>query len=192
MEVSQKVGARYIILHGWDDDPSAGWLGWLQEQLRARGAEVYAPQFPAVRKREGIRPWQLALDRLIAEILPGDVIIAHSLGCWQALRALEHCQIEGKVREVILVAGFYDAPDERASAFFLPEPNWSILKARVERWVCILSRDDTIVTPDRTRALASKLQAQCVELDGFGHFLGSRGMQVFPELLSLIDTLLKH
>ncbi len=186
MEVGAWSGRRFIVLHGWDDDPTGGWLGWLQELLRSQGAQVLAPRFPTIRHREDILTWNQALQDLISAIAPGDTIVAHSLGCWQALRALEACDIDGRVDKVILVSGFYDAPDERASAFFQPEPDWTRLKIVASEYVCILSRDDTIVRPARTRSLASMLDARLVEMDGLGHFLGSRGMNTFPELLSYL------
>lgn len=181
-----EVGRQAIVLHGWDDDPNSGWLGWLQFQLRDRGYDVLAPLFPAIRKRADIVVWQQHMDKLGAQIRPHALIVAHSLGCWQALRAVEHLPSGVVLDKVVLVAGFYDTPDRRASEFFSPEPNWSVLRGNVMQWVCMYSDDDEVVAPERTLKLAQKLEADLVALRGFGHFLGSRGMQIFPKLLEYL------
>lgn len=181
-----EVGRQAIVLHGWDDDPNSGWLGWLQSELRDRGYDVLAPHFPAIRKREDIVVWQQQMDELGGQIRHHALIIGHSLGCWQALRAVEHLPGSVVADQVVLVAGFYDAPDKRAREFFSPEPKWSVLQAKASKWVCLYSDDDEIVTPKRTIMLAEKLDAKLVALHGFGHFLGSRGMHTFPELLEYL------
>ncbi len=116
-----------------------------------------------------------------------DIVVAHSLGCFLALRLLESGQIKEPIRKVLLVSGFYDAPNDSASKFFEPEPNWRHVHEQSQEFICVGSNDDTIVTPDRTRRLAHKLDAKLVMLADKGHFLGSRGMATFPELLELID-----
>ncbi|MCC7543648.1 alpha/beta hydrolase [bacterium] len=183
MEVKQ---TQALIMHGWDDDPSRGWVGWLGDQLRVRGYDVLAPHFPTIRRRSDIGAWHEALKEVRYEMQDDAVAVGHSLGCWQILRMLELPGEKVRLRTAVLVSGFYDASDPRAHDFFRPEPDWGLLKSTVDHWICILSRDDQIVAPDRTRALAGKLSAELVELEGHGHFLGSKGMYEFPEILEYV------
>jgi len=177
--------AKALIIHGWNDDPSGGWLGWLAGCLQAEGYEVRAPHM-----KTDVRPLMQRWNEQVASVAEGlgsdDIIIAHSLGCFLALRLLEGGQIKEPIRKVLLVSGFYDAPNDSASKFFEPEPNWQSIRTLGNEFICVGSSDDAIVTPDRTRRLAHKLDAKLIMFADKGHFLGSRGMATFSEILDLI------
>lgn len=176
-----------LLVHGWKDDPCSGWLGWLAGQLEVRGFEVLAPQFDSNAKPL-IGNWQKLLLRTAVGLDDRSLIIAHSLGCFLTLRLLEQIESTTTIDKVILVSGFYDAPRESANRFFKPEPKWSKIRSSAREFVCIYSDDDKVVSADRTRRLADNLSAELVMVPGRGHFLGSRGMSTFPELLKLIDS----
>ena len=190
MEVEVATPRRVLIVHGWRDDPTAGWLGWVGRELEASGYSVRAPRFETAEKP--ILPtWLAALEAAATWLDGGEqtVIIGHSLGCFLAMRMLEMNSFNRPVDGLYLVSGFYDAPHAEASRWFAPEPNWPVLRARAAQRICIYSDDDTIVTPDRTRRLAHRLQARLLCVPGRGHFLGSRGMTDFPELLESLEDL---
>lgn len=186
IETASTKPARALIIHGWNDNPSEGWLGWLTDYLQAEGYEVCAPHM-----KTDVRPllqrWNEQVARGAEGLGGNDIIIAHSLGCFLALRLLEGGFIKEPIRKVLLVSGFFDAPNDSASKFFEPEPNWQSIRTLSAEFICIGSSDDAIVTPDRTRRLAHKLDAKLIMFADKGHFLGSRGMATFPEILELID-----
>ena len=173
------------MVHGWNDDPSRGWLGWLGGHLNERGYDVAAPHFD-MKSPHRLDVWLVELTQLLTAAKPGTILVAHSLGCWLTLRGLESLTGSRAFSHMYLVAGFYDAPQPAAEKYFSPEPDWSKVIEQVSRRTCIYSDNDTIVTPDRTRRLAHKLDAELLCIPERGHFLGSRGMETFPELLSLI------
>ncbi len=183
MEVAERTA---LILHGWNDDPNAGWLGWLQAELGRRGFHLFVPVF-STEARPLLPQWQAQLDKYAPELNEGSLIVAHSLGAFLALRLLEALPTYCAVGAVVLVSGFYDAPNPSARRWFEPEPDWQKLQAKAARYICVYSDDDTIVTPDRTRRLAHKLSAELVCLPGHGHFLGSRGLNQLPELIELLE-----
>lgn len=188
MEVGDAASRRALIIHGWKDDPSAGWLGWLGSELEGAGYSVRAPRLQ-VAEKPVLQTWLAALESAKVWLERGEqtLIIAHSLGCFLALRMLEMYDFVQPVSGLYLVSGFYDAPRPEASRWFSPEPNWPVIRSHASERVCIYSDNDTIVTPDRTRRLAHQLQARLLCIAGQGHFLGSQGMNRFPELLESLE-----
>lgn len=175
-----------LIIHGWNDDPTRGWLGWLNAQLTERGYGVRAPHLQ-IGERPLLKRWNNQIGPLVNELSQQSIVVAHSLGCFLTLCMLEAISLDDPVDKVILVSGFYDAPNDTASKFFAPEPDWIRIKEQARKFICIYSNDDTIVTPDRTRRLSHKLDAELIMLADKGHFLGSRGLETLPEILEFID-----
>lgn len=174
-----------LIIHGWNDDPAKGWLGWLNAQLTERGYDVSAPHLQ-IGQRPLLKRWNNQIRPLANKLSQQSIVVAHSLGCFLTLRMLEAISLDDPVDKVILVSGFYDAPNDTASKFFAPEPDWIHIKEQARKFICIYSNDDTIVTPDRTRRLSHKLDAELIMLADKGHFLGSRGLETLPEILEFI------
>lgn len=176
-----------LVLHGWKDDPTKGWLGWLQVQLAKRGYLVRAPHLktdqPSI-----LQSWYAQIIPLMQDLDDRSLIIAHSLGCFIALRMLETMKVAKPLSCVVLVSGFYDAPNPAVVRFFTPEPDWSHIRTQARKFICIYSNDDTIVTPDRTHRLADKLDARLIEFTNRGHFLSSDGMDSWPEMLEFISS----
>lgn len=178
---------RALLVHGWNDDPSTGWFGWLAARLSAAGYEVSAPHFEDMAPQR-LHRWQEQLAEEIPFLDERTIIVAHSLGCWLTLRLIEGLPTDQRIRATYLVAGFFDAPRPEATSYFEPEPDWTRIIPHVGERVCLYSNDDRIVLPDRTRRLAHRLEAELVCVPEHGHFLGSRGMNDFPELYELIAT----
>jgi predicted alpha/beta hydrolase family esterase len=175
-----------LIIHGWNDDPASGWLDWLNAQLMERGYDVRAPHLQ-IGQRSLLRRWNNQIRPFANELNQQSIVVAHSLGCFLTLRMLEAISLDDPINQVILVSGFYDAPNDAASKFFTPEPDWTRIKEQAQKFICIYSNDDTIVTPDRTRRLSHKLDAELIMLADKGHFLGSRGLETLPEILEFIE-----
>lgn len=175
-----------LIIHGWNYDPARGWLGWLNAQLTERGYDVRSPHLQ-IGERPLLKRWNNQIGPLANELSQQSIVVAHSLGCFLTLRMLEAISLDDPVDKVILVSGFYDAPNDTASKFFAPEPDWIHIKEQARKFICIYSNDDTIVTPDRTRRLSHKLDAELMMLADKGHFLGSRGLKTLPEILEFIE-----
>lgn len=174
-----------LLVHGWNDDPTLGWFGWLHDELVGLGYDVRAPRF-AANVPHRLEVWKADLNRVTGDLDGRSIIVAHSLGCWLTLRMFEARESGEAVRGVYLVSGFYDAPRPEAKQYFEPEPLWDTIRPQAQQWTTIYSDDDQIVTPDRTRRLAHHLGARIECIPGHGHFLGSRGMNAFPELLDLM------
>lgn len=183
-----KIETTVLVVHGWDDDPTAGWLGWLTNELASAGYTVLIPHLQT-KPKPNLKAWMQQLYQASDELPDGSMVIGHSLGCWLAIRMIEALPVTRQLKAFIAVSGFMDAPTPRAQTYFQPEPAWNHVRQIIEQSICIYSDNDRIVTPARSRALAHRLHAKLICLPGRGHFLGSRGMDEFPELLELVRAL---
>lgn len=176
---------RVIIIHGFADDPTRGWIGWLTRELRSRGIEVIAPAMPAP-SRPDFAVWNGAIRDTIGQIDESTVLIGHSLGCFMLLRFLE--QYEGKedLGKLILVAGFIAPADPERRHYFEPEPDFTKIRARVGQIFSVYSDDDRVVLPSQSRTLNVRLDGQLVLDRDKGHFAGLRGIERLDSVLQLV------
>ncbi len=79
---------RIFIIHGWDGNPNEAWLGWLQDELKKKNIEVFAPQMPNTHKPK-IKEWVSFLFDLVGEPDEQTFFIGHSIGCQTIMRYLE-------------------------------------------------------------------------------------------------------
>src|SRR5687767_7920472 len=78
---------RVIIVHGWADDPSQGWIAWLVKQLQEHGVEAVAPAFPDPEK-PSTTEWVKVLAEKIGQPDEQTVLVGHSLGVYVVMRYL--------------------------------------------------------------------------------------------------------
>jgi predicted alpha/beta hydrolase family esterase len=177
--------SRVIIIHGWGDDPTRGWINWLVVQLKARGIEAIAPVMPNPR-RPDFQQWLGAIADTVGSIDEQTALIGHSLGCFMLLRFLEQYQGSGKLGKLILVAGFAVPADPAHQERFLPAPDFKLIWARVAKIYNVYSNNDHVVTPGRTRQLNNLLGGELVLDRDKRHFSGLRGIEDLPSVLNLV------
>lgn len=176
---------RVIIVHGWADDPSKGWIAWLTRELCNRGIEAIAPRMPEP-KQPNIGAWIAEVTRVVGAIDEHTVLIGHSLGSYVLLRYLDGYPDLGKIGKLILVAGF--AGHERANRGKtpLPEVDYGRIKSRVARIYNVYSDNDEVIPRERSEALGDDLGAENIVDPGKGHFAGLHGCDTLPIVLELI------
>lgn len=176
---------RVIIIHGWGDDPTCGWMAWLVGQLESRGIEAVAPAMPSPR-RPDFEEWLRVIAEVVGEIDEQTALIGHSLGCFMLLRFLERYKGEGRLGKLILIAGFVLPADPEHHARFEPTPDFVRISARAKQIFCVYSDDDHVVVPSRSKALHDKLGGQLVLDAGKRHFAGLRGISELPNILNIV------
>lgn len=176
---------RVIIVHGWADDPSKGWIAWLTRELCNRGIEAIAPRMPEP-KQPNIGAWIAEVTRVVGTIDEHTVLIGHSLGSYVLLRYLDGYPDLGKIGKLILVAGF--AGHERANRGKtpLPEVDYGRIKSRVARIYNVYSDNDEVIPREWSEALGDDLGAENIVDPGKGHFAGLHGCDTLPIVLELI------
>lgn len=176
---------RVIIIHGWGDDPTQGWIDWLAGQLESRGIEAIAPAMPNSR-RPDFEDWLRVVSGVVGEFDEQTVLIGHSLGCFILLRFLERYHGAGRLGKLILIAGFIVPADPKHQARFEPTPDFAHIRSHIQQIFCIYSNDDHVVLPSRSKALHDKLGGQLVLDAGKRHFAGLRGISELPSVLNIV------
>lgn len=176
---------RVIIVHGWADDPTRGWIAWLTRELCNRGIETIAPRMPDP-KQPNIDAWIAEIARVVGAIDEHTVLVGHSLGSYVLLRYLDDYPDSGKIGKLILVAGF--AGHERANQGKtpLPEVDFGRIKSRVASIYNVYSDNDEIIPHEWSEALGNSLSAENIVDSGKGHFAGLHGCDTLPSVLRLI------
>lgn len=175
---------KIVIIHGWKDDPSKGWLGWLAGQLRSEGYQVINPQMPRDTIPD-IDSWVDIVSNSVGELDDYTILVGHSLGTFVLLRYLERYVGSEKALGLVLVAGFLNPKIDKANKYFLPEPDTDKIKVHIENIYNVYSDDDKMVSTDRSIELANKLGGEQICLEGKGHFT-AKDISKFPELLDII------
>lgn len=178
---------RVVIAHGWADDPTKGWLGWIQGELSKEGIKASAPQFPNPKTPE-TPDWMQTFRAAIGE--PDDelVLVGHSLGCLVVLRYLSDLDPSVRVAGIVLVAGMADIPQWHPNELFEPPLDFKKIQQIAKKRICIYSDDDDKVLPERSKELAKLIDAELVLDAGKGHFAGYFGCSELPSALEAVKS----
>jgi uncharacterized protein len=177
---------KAIIFHGTGGSPDSNWIPYIKEGLEKKGYEVVVPSLPNSDNPNLKDSLQMALA------LPYDsdtILIGHSSGASLILSVLEN--IDAKVRQAILVAGFFEPLNSPE-----PEPmvqevyDWEKIKLHCQEFIFINSDNDPWGCTDKVgSALQERLGGKLIVATGQGH-MGSEAFnqpyKEFPSLLSLI------
>lgn len=179
---------RLIIIHGYKDNPTFGWMSWLNTEATKLGYKVLAPQMPTA-KIPDIQEWVTKVATTIQYLDDQTVLLAHSLGTFIILRYLSEYNGPDteKAGKLILVSGFLKPSRAGADKFFKPKPDLANVRKRVETIVSIYSDNDKLVSPVESIELAKKLKSQKICLKGQGHFLNKNTSEI-PELINLLTS----
>ena len=196
---------RVIIVHGYNGQPEAGWLGWLAGELAAQGYEVINPAMPA-RRNPVVGDWVKVLKEAMGKPDKKTVILAHSMGCNVAMSYLSELghghtlfghaarsflrKRPARLAGLIVVSGFYASPGDKLYGYFGPVPDFKLINSMTKHRICIYSDNDHIVKPEQSKALAEALDAKTIELHKRGHMVYTDGAN-HPELLAAIQDCFK-
>lgn len=181
---------RVVIAHGWNDAPSNGWINWLATELRARGFEVVAPEFPH-RHVPRLKSWVETLGEAAGRLDGNTVLVGYSLGSPTTLRFLNDYPGRVKIAGLVLVAGFGDGIRERPGALFRPALDFDLIRKRARRRVCIYSDNDWLIAPERSKDLARRIGAGEVVVLGAGHFVALKQLpRVTDRLPAALEAVL--
>ncbi|WP_283126509.1 RBBP9/YdeN family alpha/beta hydrolase [Providencia stuartii] len=178
---------KVIIIHGYTASPEKNWFPWLKAQLEQQGVVVKVPAMPDPLSPDPQRWQQHLLDAQI-ELDKDTVVIGHSLGCVTLLRYLASQQQQ--IGGYLLVSGF---TEEQAT---LPELkahtdislDYANLKSLSDKRISIISSNDSIVSPQSSRTLATLLETEVITVENAGHFLDREGFSEFPLILKVLNA----
>lgn len=184
-----KKSKRIVLIHGWADRPTHGWMAWLAKQTECIGYTFVAPQMPSSTIPD-LQQWINVASSSIGSLSDQPILIGHSLGTNILLRYLAQYSglVEQQAKALILVSGFVQPGRKDAEKFFPPILDLENVSKRCKKIYSIYSDDDKLVLPSKSIELAEKLGGELICLHSFGHFLNKRTPQI-PELLSVIKSI---
>ncbi len=180
-----------VIVHGWEAAPDSNWFQWLKNILEEEGMHCVVPSMPNS-SRPVLAEWVDFLKKTVESLPPGGklILIGHSLGCVTIAHYLDRV-LEARADGCIFVAGFSGTIRIQAIKEFYENPvNLANVKTKIGKSVSMHSLDDKAVPAAKSHEFAHQLGAEIMELDGYGHFMGSQGVTQLPVILPELQKLL--
>jgi len=133
---------RVVLLHGTLGQPEGNWFRWLEEQLQAKGVEVWLPQLPHA-EQPSLSEWIDFVHRNCPFALDENtIIVGHSSGAVLALALAQ--ENKTKLKSVICVSVFTNEWGESTATEW--PPNARLFDVKLD-WEKI--RNNTSATVDR-------------------------------------------
>ena len=157
-----------ILLHGTGgSDTDYFWFEDTKKHLESKGYEVWWPLLPNTDNAR-LEETRNFIEQNMPAVDEETKIIGHSSSCPVILHLLEFFKV--KVKQVILVAGFYEDIGGK-SMQMLPESfNWAEIKDKADEIILINSDNDPWgCTDEKVREAAIKLSAMLIVNSGEGH-----------------------
>jgi predicted alpha/beta hydrolase family esterase len=187
---------KVLLLHGWTNKrPEGHWLRLTAAELRARGHQVWYPQFPNP-DRPNPTDWQelLRQESNMMDEAPGEakIAIAHSLGTTNWLQGALIDLFDKPFDQVLLVA----PPDPEMKIDLEPatEPlNLSnpLLAPKAQKWageLTVISSNNDKWLPRGVGIYEEALQVKPIIFENAGHFSLDDGWGPWPGLISWIES----
>jgi len=182
---------RFFLFHCWGGDGRSCWSGWLQDELRKQGYEVFSPDFPDT-STPNLDKWLATVRENVERFDEKDdwVFIGHSLGCPTILRLLETFDAGERTKNIILVAGFAkDLGIPEIKGFVDKSFDWKKIQQNSGGFVIINSDDDPYIELSEGERLAKMLGTKLLVEHGAGHINEGSGFTSYPRLLGIINKL---
>jgi predicted alpha/beta hydrolase family esterase len=182
-----------IICHGTQGSPTGNWFQWLAQKLRDLGVDAYTPRLPTP-EGQSLTAWLAAIEEQCPPVTEHTILIGHSSGAVLCMRILEMLRLPVKCTALIspplTEIGLRDI--DALNASFLSSPfDWSVIRRNAGELVYLMGDDDQYVPQDQLRAIAKGLAVEPVVIHGGGHLNAETGYVTFPELLVLLEEVLR-
>lgn len=175
---------RVVIIHGWADKPTRGWLGHTADTLRDLGYEVTNPQMPR-EKMPNMNAWLAQAQSAIGNLNEDTVLVGHSLGTYILLSYLSSLSHQQHAQALILVAGFATSPRAEADTLFINNIDLTRVKQYVNHIYHFFSDSDPMLNVRLSQELAEELSGEVIQINGYKHFT-ARDLSTFPQLIDIV------
>jgi len=168
---------KVYIIHGWGGKPDAGWLAWLNKELKNRGFEVYSPEMPD-KDNPKIDVWVNHLKRVIQNCDENTYFVGHSIGCQTILRYIQELPEETQIGGAFFTAGWFNLKnlesdeEKQVATPWLKSPiNFKKIKPKIKKVFALFSEDDPYVPVEDSKIFKKELNAKIVIEKGKGHYI---------------------
>ena len=183
---------NFVIIHGAYGTPQENWFPWLKKQLKKKGFNVQAPQFPTPERQTPFE-WKKVFRREVGELDKNTILIGHSLGSAFILSLLEDTDLS--IMASFLVSAFLGSLglpefDVVNAPFFEKEFDWKKIHRNAGKVFVYNSDDDPYVPLNKGYEIADLLETNLIVIPKGGHINASAGFTSFPQLLENIENVL--
>jgi len=193
-ECKKKDKKKVLIIHGTGGYGRKNWYGWLADELRSFGHEVFIPDLPDS-DQPIFEKWIAALEQYQDELDENSVIIGHSLGGFTGLHLVT--RLRKKINKLILIApthGDMDweayakqhprEPVENQKKFHQSEVLYDKVHLNTEKIIYYYADNDFYLPKIIPGLYKKTLRADYRMLPGRDHFCIAHGnAYTFPELI---------
>ena len=180
-----------IISQGFPVNPVTPWFLNLQTELNKLEIETSLPQMSEV---PSLEKWQNTLSLKIGKNIDKTILIGQSIGCVNVLKYIESNSVTKKIPLVVLVAPpAFNLHYEPLNSFFDKPLDFEKINSKVEKFVIIIAKNDSILKPhplDHVAVFLEKLKCKIILLSQGGHFgpFDENGGVSIPELVEEIKS----
>ncbi len=190
---------KVFLVHGFMGSPNGGWRPWLMGELEKQNIYACALPMPKPNNPQKVE-WVKTIDNVV-NVFPEDeiILIGHSLGVPGVLRYLETLTEGKKISGVILVSGpcALINPHDKESKIrkidnFLDTPfDFEYIKKVCKNFYVIHGDNDDKVPFGHAEELSKNLNCKLISIPNGGHLNGSAGWNELPQVLQVINEILK-
>lgn len=174
---------NYFIIHGTFGHNRENWFGWLEEELKKKGYEVYNFNYPTP-EGHNFENWAKVLDQAKDKINEESVFVCHSIA---PIFLIKYCLARNiKIGKLVSVSGANNfkvgVPDFDDINKFMFVDDVSKFKDLCKERICIYSKDDPYISRDKLQEFAKSIEAKEIVYENAGHFNTSSGYSEFKDI----------
>jgi predicted alpha/beta hydrolase family esterase len=182
---------KVLLIHCWGGNGRSCWSGWLHDELKKQGIEVYSPDLPNTNYPK-LNEWLAALRQLVPKFKPEDswVVVTHSLGGPTILRLLGSFGPDEKITTTIMVAAFAKNLGFEETKTFVDRPfDYKKARGKCDRFIIINSDNDPYIELSEGQRVANELGGELLVEKGAGHINEGAGFIKYERVLKIIQAI---
>ncbi len=193
----KKNKSNIIVLHSLNGDTLKMWGGDLQNYFITKDINVLLPEFP-IRENSSYEKFDKILSAFLehGSLNENTIVVAHSIGNPYFIRFCKKHKYMPKAYVAVAPGAIYNYPSTRndyivkvkEQAYLKPEE--LAYAKKIKNLVCIYSDEDDKNTEKFTRFIKDT-GANGMYLKGYNHFDGYHRIYKVPELIDILNELLK-
>lgn len=185
---------RVFIVHRWGGSPNFDWYPWLKKELENEDFEVFVPEMPDTSEPK-IDSWVSHLKNVVSKLDAETYFVGHSIGCQAIMRFLEKEKFNGRIGNVVFVAGWFKLDnleskevEEIASPWIKTHINFDKIKRKLSKLTVFLSSNEPYgCVKENEKIFREKLNADVIIEENKGHFTQDDGILAVPEVVEKLE-----
>ena len=178
---------NYFIIHGTFGHNKENWFGWLEDELKSNGEDVYNFNYPTP-EGHSFENWSKVLNKAKDKINEESVFICHSSA---PMFVIKYCLTNNvKIGKLISVSGANNfkvgAPEFDNINKFMFVDDVSNFKNLCKERICFYSKNDPYIKFDALQDFANSIDAKKLVYDNAGHFNASAGYTTFKDIIEYL------